>query len=219
MSELKIAESTICVIGLKKRQNELLTSFLERETAATCVAGDSNFDIPQRRRELARKPRLILWDCQEGGTECLLEFESRGEAIANEDYVVFINVRSGLGIEEEAIDLGVRGFFYESDPLDKLPKCLQATLDGELWVSRKILANAVLSKRSLITRSSRKASEFLSPREIEILRFIMIGATNREIAEKLYISPHTVKSHAYNIYSKINVPNRLQAILWAMANL
>lgn len=219
MNELKVAESTICVIGTKKRQNELMTSFLERETSAKCVAGDNNFDIPEKSRASARKPRLILWDCQEGGAECLLEFESRCETIADEDFVVFTNVRTGLGIEEEAIDLGVRGFFYESDPLERLPKCLQAILDGELWVSRKILAKAVLSKRSLIAKSSRKATDFLSPREIEILQFIMIGATNREIAEKLYISPHTVKSHAYNIYSKINVPNRLQAILWAMANL
>jgi DNA-binding CsgD family transcriptional regulator len=59
----------------------------------------------------------------------------------------------------------------------------------------------------------------LTPREVEILAMVAVGAKNEEIAEKLYISPHTVKTHIYNIFKKIDVPNRLQAALWAASNL
>ena len=52
-------------------------------------------------------------------------------------------------------------------------------------------------------------------REIEILGLISTGATNADIADKLIISQHTVKTHIYNIFQKIGVPNRLQAALWA----
>jgi DNA-binding CsgD family transcriptional regulator len=48
---------------------------------------------------------------------------------------------------------------------------------------------------------------------------IAVGATNDEIADKLFISPHTVKTHLYRIFKKINVPNRVQAALWAAKNL
>ncbi len=198
-----------------------MTSFLERETDANCVAGDNDYLIPldKEKNQKQNQPRLVLWDCLEGGEECLSEFESRHDNVSDRDFVLFINLRPGLGIEENAIELGVRGFFYASDPLEMLPKCLEAILNGELWVPRKILANAILRKRSFLATTSRMADNSLSKREIEILNLVMIGATNKDIAEKLFISPHTVKSHVYNIYSKIDVPNRLQAILWAMANL
>jgi DNA-binding CsgD family transcriptional regulator len=48
---------------------------------------------------------------------------------------------------------------------------------------------------------------------------IITGLKNEEIANRLYISAHTVKTHIYNIFKKINVPNRLQAALWAAKNL
>ncbi|MFW6139166.1 MAG: response regulator transcription factor, partial [Spirochaetota bacterium] len=59
----------------------------------------------------------------------------------------------------------------------------------------------------------------LTSREIEILTLIAIGKRNEEIAEKLFISPHTVKTHLYNIFKKINVSDRLQAAFWAAHHL
>jgi DNA-binding CsgD family transcriptional regulator len=52
-----------------------------------------------------------------------------------------------------------------------------------------------------------------------VLLFIASGISNTEIADNLNISRNTVKTHLYNIYNKIRVPNRLQAALWAAKNL
>jgi len=121
-----------------------------------------------------------------------------------------MDIRPGLGIEEDAICRGVRGFFYESDPLEKLPGCLEALINGQLWYSRKILANRVQR-----LRTPKKMKNLLLERELEILRHIIAGATNREMAGRLLITQNTVKSHVYRIYKKIKVPNRLQATFWA----
>jgi len=59
----------------------------------------------------------------------------------------------------------------------------------------------------------------LSEREIELLQVLTAGASNEVIANQMGISPHTVKSHLYNIFHKINAENRLQAALWAQKNL
>ncbi len=68
-------------------------------------------------------------------------------------------------------------------------------------------------------RLSANETSVLSGREIEILGLVAQGAMNTDIAQTLYISRHTVKSHLYNIYKKIKVTNRLEAALWANENL
>jgi LuxR family maltose regulon positive regulatory protein len=60
-------------------------------------------------------------------------------------------------------------------------------------------------------------TEALSEREKEMLRFLLDGTTNREIAGRLFVSENTVKFHLKNIYSKLGVGNRLQAINTARA--
>jgi LuxR family maltose regulon positive regulatory protein len=57
--------------------------------------------------------------------------------------------------------------------------------------------------------------EPLSEREIEVLQLIALGLTNPEIAARLYLSPHTVKVHTSNIYGKLGVNNRIQAVVRA----
>ena len=64
-----------------------------------------------------------------------------------------------------------------------------------------------------------QGSKILSPREIEILRLIATGHTDLEITERLAIGLDSVDGEIRKIFKKINVPNRLQAVLWAAKNL
>jgi LuxR family transcriptional regulator of csgAB operon len=59
----------------------------------------------------------------------------------------------------------------------------------------------------------------LTCKEVKILEAIVGGHTNQDIADKIFLSPHTVKTHIYNLYKKIGVTNRVQAVNWARKHL
>jgi LuxR family transcriptional regulator of csgAB operon len=162
---------------------------------------------------------LVLLDCQGKSLERLLgELEACGPELLSQVFVALFNVDPRLRIEQEALVRGARGFFYEQDSLDRFPKGVDTILDGELWVSREIMCKCILKQKRLGSFPNRNTTG-LTPRETEILAMVAVGGKNEEIAEKLCISPHTVKTHIYNIFKKIDVPNRLQAALWAANNL
>ncbi|MDD4464919.1 MAG: response regulator transcription factor, partial [Desulfobacterales bacterium] len=97
-----------------------------------------------------------------------------------------------------------------------ITKGICAILNGDLWYPRKSLTRFLLESRAT-ARSQQDAfsSGLLTAREREIIILIASGQNSKDIANALCISTHTVKTHIYNIYSKINARNRLQATLWA----
>jgi LuxR family transcriptional regulator of csgAB operon len=193
---------------------------LENEIGAKCL---HHVDI----REIslsdggtsAQKNALIFLDCQgKEPEELLVELELFGEQALSEMQLVLIHVAPDFGFEEKLVLKGVRGFFYEQDPLDWVRRGIRALTEGELWLSRKIVTKCILEAKGHESPDKQEASS-LTSREVQIIALVATWATNEEIAEKLGISPHTVKSHLYNIFQKIRVPNRRQAALWATKNL
>jgi DNA-binding CsgD family transcriptional regulator len=202
-----------------KLQNALLAAFLEQTTGAKCLTEGNFSNIPVIDNEKIRQQELVLWDFLGKDLEsCLRDFEANAERISSQKLLGLFNVRPGLGIEEKSIPLGARGFFYEQDPLEWIPKGVCTMFKAELWFSRKIMTEYIVKdkRRNSFIRGGETALTF---REIEILTSIAMGNTNQEVADKHCVSCHTVKTHLYNIYRKIEVPNRLQAALWAAKNL
>jgi DNA-binding NarL/FixJ family response regulator len=131
-----------------------------------------------------------------------------------------VNVPNNKKIAENSISNGGHGIFYENDSLATFKKGVTAILQGELWFSRDTLSatlSSLVEKNNI--QSSRDSDKTdLTRREKEILKLIALGKTNDQIAAKLNISTLTVKTHVSNIYRKINVPNRIQAIFWSTKN-
>ncbi len=80
------------------------------------------------------------------------------------------------------------------------------------------MAKYILARKDS-NSNNKKDVVVLTQRELEILTMVISGSKNEDIANHLCICAHTVKTHIYNIFKKINVPNRLQAALWAAKNL
>lgn len=210
-----LADVLIHIIGPNMLQNELLTSFLENNLGAECRRYemlDSNFITTLD----PNNKHFLLVDCLgEKQTDPWEFYQFNGISTAKQFFLAFYNVNAQSDIEKKAIGEGVHGLFYQEESFKVLPKAITAILNGELWFSRKTMSKCISSGSHSNGRVNTDMACCLTEREREILIRVATGTGNQKIADELYISLHTVKTHIYNIYKKIHVKNRLQASLWA----
>jgi DNA-binding NarL/FixJ family response regulator len=118
----------------------------------------------------------------------------------------------------EALRNGAAGYLLKDAPAEKLFEAVRAVAQEESFIQpaiqAKVVAEFVRMARQMPARSS-VLVEPLSPRELEILRLVASGATNREIAARLFIREGTVKNHVTNILQKMGVDDRTQAAIKA----
>jgi DNA-binding NarL/FixJ family response regulator len=108
-----------------------------------------------------------------------------------------------------AIEAGAIGYLLKDAPREELYEAIRAAAQG-----KPLLTSAVAAR--LMERMRSPTVEALSTREIEVLKLVARGANNREIADQLYITQATVKSHLIRIYGKLNVSDRTAAVTKAM---
>ncbi len=208
----------IYIIGPNYFQNELLASFLKKEVGLECKHNTALNPTAFIDRSSSQR-YLMLLDCAEGKASGLLTTPEVETVLRlPQCLLVFFNVDPKREDEGELVRRGIRGVFYRSDPPKMLSKGVVAILEGELWYSRKILSKFLLREKTIDTPSPGAGAgvgTFLTPREREVLLWVAAGESNQAIADKLGISLHTVKTHIYRIFKKIQVPNRFQAALWA----
>ncbi len=218
----------IYIIGHNSFQNEIISNFIYNELGVKCTIDRNIASIQNIKNGNVEHNILLMVD-----TACVdpdkiqgdLEEKNNREVIIHFPTALF-NMDHGTALEAEALRCGVKGFFYANDTKELFLKGIQAIFDGQLWVSRDVLARCILDdtdhsishKISSLT-NGKSGNNDLTRRELEIIAMITIGSKNNEIAYKLCISPHTVKTHLYNVFKKINVADRLQAALWAAKNL
>jgi DNA-binding NarL/FixJ family response regulator len=122
----------------------------------------------------------------------------------------------------EAVKAGASGYLLKDEKISKIVSSIFELLnDGSVpmspIVAKKTLEMLKISEKPTSTlEKSNDIIDFLSTREMEILQEIVLGLNYKEIAEKLFISPHTVRKHIANIYDKLHVSNKTAAIKIAM---
>lgn len=166
-------------------------------------------------REL--RPDVILMDIGLPGCSGLEATRViRGEL--PETHVVMLTVSDDDHDLFEAIKAGAEGYLLKDAEPDELYGVLEALQRGEVRISGP-MASRILSE---FARPSAHAAEDetrdpdLTPREVEVLRELVRGSTNKEIAAALDIAENTVKIHLRNILEKLHLKNRTQAVVYAV---
>jgi DNA-binding NarL/FixJ family response regulator len=115
----------------------------------------------------------------------------------------------------EAVKAGAMGYLLKDVPADELAATIRKVYAGEPFIQPKVASKLLMEfgrkGRSGQPSPTSLVGEELSAREIEVLKLLAAGASNREIADKLVLAEGTVKNHVSNILSKLHAENRTQA--------
>jgi DNA-binding NarL/FixJ family response regulator len=115
----------------------------------------------------------------------------------------------------EALRAGASGFVLKDDPPEELLTAIRVVADGEALLSPAITKRVIKQFRRIPRPEPPRQLDELTERELDVFRLIARGLSNAEIARELYISDTTVKTHITHILMKLNLRDRVQAVVLA----
>jgi two-component system response regulator DegU len=157
------------------------------------------------------KPDVVLLDINMPGKRAVQVVRELGESKGG-PRVLVLSAYGDLEYVFEMLRAGVDGYLLKDEDPDRISEGIRAVTDGQTWLSAAIESKIVDQSIGKIRQPN------LSPREQEVLRLIARGLSNEDIAEQLTISEGTVKNHVSNLYTKLGVRSRAQAVAWAWEN-
>ncbi len=180
------------------------------------LAGEGDFEVVGEARDGREavdkaaflEPDVILMDLRMPVLDGVAATELI-RAGRSETQVLILTTYDTDGDILRALDVGAVGCLLKDSPREELFRAVRAAARGET-----VLAPAVLSL--VMSRMRAPAAETLSDREVEVLRLVARGASNKEAARKLFISETTVKTHLSHIFTKLGVDDRTAAVTVAL---
>jgi len=141
------------------------------------------------------------------------------QRLQSESQIVMLLDSSQPDLIIEAFRNGAAGVFSRTQKLSNLRKCIRCVLTGQVWASHHEVRYLVEALRMHpATRiTSSKGIALLTKREAQVVNLIANGLTNREIAEQLRLSKHTVKNYLIHIFEKLGVSTRVELVLYAIS--
>ncbi|MDD5590323.1 MAG: response regulator transcription factor [Dehalococcoidales bacterium] len=161
------------------------------------------------------KPQLVLLSSTLSDPDCNELAEKIIELVPDIKIAILGASESGDGLYD-AMEAGASGYLMKDMKLDDLLKSISLVAKGEVVVSAPLAKKLIDEFGDLRSSSKSGYEENLSERELEILKLLGKGITNREIAETLFITENTAKVHVKNILDKLRLRNRQQAAAYAV---
>lgn len=194
-----------------------LGSLLRRQSGVEVAAETAvGLNLPAEARAAGADLVLITVDSAETATSPLLRDIYQELQVP----VVLLNLADDDERLLEALALGVRGIIDKNADGIRLTDSLREVLGGEITISKRLASRLVVEYVSAYSDRPRRtrggARSELSERELDVLSRLARGESNRAIAERMYISIHTVRAHVRSLMQKLHVQNRVQAATYAL---
>jgi two-component system nitrate/nitrite response regulator NarL len=148
-----------------------------------------------------------------GGFEVVREIRAQAPTTR---IVVLLDISEQSAVTE-AFRTGAHGIFCRTEPFRALAKCIHCVHIGQVWASSRELG-FILEALAQPTFANFPGSSttLLSAREIDVVRCVAEGLTNRQIAHRLTLTEHTVKNYLFRIFDKLGVSSRVEVLLYVL---
>ena len=173
----------------------------------------SGYEVVRLAGELS--PDVILMDINMPGMNGI-EASQQIKKAYPEIEIIALTIHGDEEYVYELVKAGISGYLLKDISADELVSTIRRVFSGES-VFNPAIARKLLGEFRRLTGGDVELRR-LSRRELEVLEHVVRGENNKEIAEKLFISEKTVKNHLTNIFRKINVKDRTQAVLYSVKN-
>jgi len=199
---------------------------MNSQLLAAALQRDKRFEVldpaPDARGIIAavanEKPAVVVISAE------LDEDKRKGFEVARELHALHPETRVVMLLDSsersqivEAFRAGARGVFCRSESLKSLARCIQCVSEGQIWANSRELRYLLeaLGQALPLRVVDARGAALLSRRELEVVRCVAEGLSNREIAQRLGLTEHTVKNYLFRIFDKLGVSKRVEVVLYA----
>ena len=130
--------------------------------------------------------------------------------------VLILTVHNEVEYLLKAVDIGIDGYLLKDSSYDELKEAIDVVISGNTYIQPSLLP--ALNESMEDYALDKERIECLTKRELDVLRLISEGCSNKKISDELTISERTVKNHISNIFKKLDVSDRTQAAVFAIKN-
>jgi len=161
-------------------------------------------------------PDLVLLDIGLPGIDGI-ETTRRLGKLSSHIRVIILSVYEDESLLREAIKAGAAGYVIKRAAEEELIAAIRAVSRGDMYIHPAI-TRLLVKDLSPTVESKQGALDTLTPREMEVMKYIIRGFTNRQVAEALFISIRTVEGHRASLFSKLGLKNRVELVEFAEKN-
>lgn len=172
------------------------------------VVGEAHDLASAERMAVLDRPDVVLMDLNLGDGPGGAEVTARLRALPDAPEVLILTTYDTESDILRALDAGAKGYLLKDAPADELFAAIRATARGET-----VLASSVAA---LLVRRASSPGPAVTDREVEVLELLARGLGNKEMAQELFVSEATVKSHLSHVYAKLGVDTRAGAVAAAI---